>query len=830
MAESTTKHGLSRRSFIKGAAAFTAAGALAGCTAQKGDLSETGDSPDAPAAPEEEIFTGVCRANCFGGCLLNIHVRDGQVVRTTAGDFPNPEYNRICSKGLTQVARVYSADRLQYPMKRVGERGEGKFERMSWDEAIETITTKWQEIIDQYGTHAIATWMASGNFGTCSGGGFAGIMPRFGAVMGFSSVASDIDAAQGFAASKIYGGMTEGQANNEPTDYKNSKTIINWAANPAVSQPQLMHFFEEAKEAGAKYIVIDPVFNATAAKADWYIPIVPTTDGVLALAILNEIISQGKEDQEFVRAHTEAPLLIKGDGTLLRMSDLGVEPQQGDPDPMTGEPTVIDPYVVWDESANAAVVLEEATVPAYTGVTEVNGIAVQTTWDNAAAKAAEWPAERAATVCGVPENDIKELARIYVEEGPVNTYAQLGADHYVNGHYNYWPMYAISAATGNIGKPGAACGPICVLPNNCIDFMVSAMPTDTQGNVAQGAGPSYRANQIGNIVETGKQGNEDAVLKSVYIATANPATVWADHNNVVEALKKIEFIVVADIAMTETALYADVLLPVAHWFEVTDMHTNCHTHPYFVWQEKAIEPQFESKSDFEIFKLLADKMGYGSFFDFNEEEFIAMGLNNDGAKALGLTVENLKEQRAVRFMPGETYISFEGGNFLNPTGRASFYKEVVVPAYNVGQTIDFDKEKPLYWEPTLEADPGSEARKKYPFHCISEHMRTRTHSQWFDVEHLKEFDREPIVRINPLDAADLGVAEGDEVRVFNDRGSVVMKATLSSGYPRGIVGSPRSYHQREFIEGHFATLSTQEYNQVCANQPINDVAVAIEKA
>ncbi|WP_080803980.1 twin-arginine translocation signal domain-containing protein [Arabiibacter massiliensis] len=138
MAEQRT-HGFTRRSFIKGAAALTAAGALVGCSPKTENLEAT--DPKQQEVPEEQIFTGVCRSNCFGGCLLNIHVRDGQVVRTSAGDFPNKEYNRICSKGLTQPARVYSADRLQYPMRRVegAERGLGEFERISWDEAIDEI-------------------------------------------------------------------------------------------------------------------------------------------------------------------------------------------------------------------------------------------------------------------------------------------------------------------------------------------------------------------------------------------------------------------------------------------------------------------------------------------------------------------------------------------------------------------------------------------------------------------------------------------------------------------------------------------------------------------
>ena len=135
-----------------------------------------------------------------------------------------------------------------------------------------------------------------------------------------------------------------------------------------------------------------------------------------------------------------------------------------------------------------------------------------------------------------------------------------------------------------------------------------------------------------------------------------------------------------------------------------------------------------------------------------------------------------------------------------------------------------------YWEPAEEADRNSAIRKTHPFHLISEHHRMRTHSQWFDVAYLKEIYAEPTVKINPADAADLGVAEGDMVRVFNDRGSVVMRAALTAGNPRGTVSATKGWSSEEFVDGHFASLCSKDFNQVCANQAFNDVAVSIEKA
>ena len=157
------------------------------------------------------------------------------------------------------------------------------------------------------------------------------------------------------------------------------------------------------------------------------------------------------------------------------------------------------------------------------------------------------------------------------------------------------------------------------------------------------------------------------------------------------------------------------------------------------------------------------------------------------------------------------------------------YEDNFMPRYDIGQDWDISKERGLHWEPALEADINSEARVQHPFHLISDHMRTRTHSQWWDVDFLKEFEKEPIVRLSPVDADSLGIGEGDKVKVFNDRGHVVMRATINNGLPQGIVTSPRSFQAQEFEDGHFASLSTNQFNPVCSNQAFNDVAVAIEK-
>lgn len=818
-------HGFTRRNFIKGAALLTATGALAGCAPQKQGMEETSTNEGV----KDEVYSGVCRGNCAGGCFLNVHVRDGQVVRTTARDMPNTDYNRICTKGLTHVARIYGADRLQYPMKRVGERGEGKFERIGWDEAFDIIAENWKGITDQYGPGAMSVFYASGNYAICSGVGLGGATDRFINVTGASYISQSVDAAHGRAFGIITGNGPYG-TNNEPADYKNSKTFICWGANPSVSQPQVMHFIMEAKEQGTKFVVIDPVYNATAAKADWYIPIKAGTDGALGFGLLHEIVEQGYADEGFIRDHTEACLLVKNDdGKLLRMSDLGVEPAMV-VDPSTGQEVPSDPYAVWDEDAQAVVELSKATKPAITGVSEAEGFAVTTAYDRLLETVAQYPLDKVEAITGIPQGDIKELARLYAEEGPVNTYSMFGCDHYANGHYNYWSMYLTAIFTGNVGKPGAAVGFSEAMPVAVANMTATLAPTDTAGNPCQGKAAKYFVNQVGEIQETGKIAGKDAVLKGVYITLANPLVNMAEHEYTQSWISSMDFVVVADMTMTETAKYADILLPSAHWFEQTDLFTSYASHPYLLWQDKAIEPLYESKSDFQIYKALCEKLGYEEFWDITEEDFIAQYVGGDAAAALGVTFDGLKNDKAARLLPGDPFVSFEGGAFATATGRARLYQDVVVADYDSGQEIDESKEAGPYWEPAREADEASEARKAHPFHLISEHHRSRTHSQWGDVSYLKEIYPEPVVKINPDDAAELGIVEGDTVKLFNDRGYVVMKAALHAGNPRGVASATRGWSAWEFIEGHFASLPSKDFNQVCANQAFNDVAVSIEKA
>lgn len=823
MAEQTT-HGFTRRSFIKGAAALTAAGALVGCSPKTENLEETDAKKE---APETQMFAGYCAGNCGGGCWLNVHVRDDQVVRTTARDMPDTAYNRICSKGATHVGRIYSAKRVLYPMKRVGERGSGEFERISWDEAIKTICDNWKSITDQYGPAAFGIEWGSGNYslanGTCNGLSSYQLLMN---ITGATEMPLNVDAGVGFGTQHAHGGMS---TSNGLGDRINAKTQVMWGCNPPNALPQIMHFLMEAKENGTRYIVIDPLYDTNASKADWWLPIKAATDGALALGVLNVLFSKGWIEEDVIKNKTNCPFLVKEDGTFLRMSDLGVEPTEGEVNPLTGKPTVVDPIALWDKTADAAVPYTEASDPAYTDVADVDGIKVRTAYDIFMESINQYPPETASEICGLGVADIEELARVYHEDGPVSTEMMQGMNHYRNAHYATWPMVLISMLTGNTGAKGASYGQTEeYLTQLSFCNRAALMPKDAQGNPCKGSSRTVQDPYLLEATESGYKG-DGIPLKGAYLHGCNPCSTFAEHDNTTKWMDNLDFMVCADSYMTETMKYADIILPSAHWFEKEDLGFLFATHPYVCWNDKAIEPQGEAKADFDIFGMIAEGLGLGDMWPESSRAYIEALLDTDQMRSMGITLDKIVEAGAVSLHPGDEAYVTDTSVTKNETGRIFVYREDVLKMYDVGQEIDPSTEQvPQFVEATFMGE-NSEYRAKYPYHLMSEKMRTHTHSQWADCEYVKEYEPEPICRLNPDDAAELGIKENDQVKLSNDLGFVVMKAVINAGVPAKTITAGRSWNAEDFIDGHYSSLSSIGFNQTCANQAFNDVAVTIEK-
>lgn len=798
---------MTRRSFIKGAAGVTAAVGF-GATGWLKHLQEVQASQYALA---ESIYAGSCRGNCFNGCFVNVHVRDNKVVRVSARELPTPEYNRICAKGLTMMHRMYSAERLKYPLKRVGARGAGQWEQITWEEALDTVATKWTELQQEYGNSSFAYFPGSGNYGLLSGMGTGGAAARLRNVTNSTHIGFAVDEAL-FRIGRTFTGWGRNFVLNEAKDLTNAKTIICWGANIPVSQLQNMHFILDAQEKGAKYIVIDPTSNWNSSKADIHVPIRPGSDGVLAMAMMNIVLRENWQDYDFLRSSTVGPFLVKeSDGMYLRLSDLGLAEEDDD-------------AIVVRSSDGSVGLPGEIPDAVLEGTFEINGIQVTTAYSLLIDSIKEYTPEKASEICDIPVSMIEEITRIYVTEGPSTIYQSFGVNHYVNAHYSYFSIFALAALTGNMCKEGASIG---------MGFVSGSVVANVVGTLfppgSPGPSPTVLVTELNDVLDTGMYGDIPINLKGMYINCVNPPATMADRQHTLSWMHKLDFIAVSDVTMTETAQNADIILPAAHWFEVLDANFSAQLNPYFMWQEKAVDPPHGCKSNFEIHKLLAQRMGVGSFFDMGEEEFISLFVDSPAMRALGVTMEELREKKAIKGLPGDNFVSFEGGVFGTATGRAQFYQEVVIPDYDIGQEWDISKERLPHWEPPNEAWFENSLIERFPLHLISENTMLRTHSQWWEVPLLMEILKEPYLKISPADAERYGINDQDMVRVYNDRGHVVLRAHVNRGIKPGIIVHPRGWEACQYVSGHCQDLICSTINRVNANQAFYDVLVAIER-
>lgn len=806
---------MSRRSFVKASAAATvAAGMMASAQPWESRLKMLALNDNSVQPSEEKLFSSVCRSNCFQCCRLYAHVRDGKLVKTTPAPYLDDIYTGDCLKGLSLVQRTYSPTRIKYPMRRVGERGEGKWERISWDEAITEIAEKFKEIQAKYGPRALVLDTGSGNYGLVHG--IQGVVNRLANSIGCTKLNVCYDQATGYGSNRVIGGGVW-LWGNEPRTMLDAKNIFVWGSNPVNSQPQNWRILRQAQKKGAKVITIDPIFSATANKSDEFIPIVPGTDLMLVLAMLNYIISNGLIDAEFIKKRTTGPFLVRRDnGKVLRRSDF--EP---------GLAAEEDDYYVWDSVAQQPVLLKQGPAEvALEGTFNVNGVEVDTVFTLLKKHVAQYTLDKASELTKIPVEKIEYLARTYVD-GPTTIYTNYGIDHYQNGHLWSFAAFIMACVTGQIAKPGAGFTGLYVqyIPINYTNVYV------TNGNMAFGDLPQLYFHQV---VKEQKFMGQPFPVKAILTMCSNSMSNWAQQNVwFTDILPNIEFFVVIDTEFTDTARYADIVLPAAFWFEVNDLRVS-YNNPYILIQEKAIEPLYESKPDAEIMAMIGRKMGLGEFFPehYTDEDWIQMLLDSDVLRQMNITYDRLKKEKVIRgegsaekpYIRGELY-------FLTPTGRAELYCENPQPRVNYGQDLSgvIEKERLPYFKPPAEAWKDHPLYQKYPLVFIQEHSRFRSHTQWFNTPMLKELDPEPLAKISRADAEARGIKTGDIVEVFNDRGKAVLKAEVNDAIPPGVIVIPKGWQREQFIEGCFQELTNTSSDPMAVNFAYFDCLVDVRK-
>ncbi|MRX83679.1 molybdopterin-dependent oxidoreductase [Eggerthella guodeyinii] len=861
MSETTSpRTGLTRRSFLKTTGAV--AGALAVSEVVGSRLDAFGQSVEGTASNEEVKYVA-CRGNCHGGCQFKCTVRNNKVVKNEMAPMPNEAYNRMCSKGLSMPQMTYSPDRIKYPMRRVAgtERGAGQWERISWEEAIGDITTKWKECIAEHGGLSIA------QSGACSGTLCGGYVDLAKSLFGFSSIVHQADMASIQTAMDYVGVDGQFFGGTELADVVNAKNLFLFGINSAISVIHSSPFIYEMKKNGGKVVSIDPNCSPTVAKfADIHVALRTGTDGMLYMGILHVLLDEGLVDEGFLKSHSVAPFLVrKSDGLYLRQEDLGLI----EVDRSTDTPKARDARILVLGTDGTLGVVDEVDDPVLTGVEEVEGVAVATVYDRIVERLSEYPLGTCSEVCGISEDVIRELAHLYAD-GPTATLDNYGADHYTNGHTGYEALYTVHAFTGNLLKRGAFKGGIGAsadyagvpawLARLKETHPVTRFPQDRKmeelAAANDGKRPSLRMsfNQLGEALGKGSvngqqfvKGYDGFALKSWWITGMNPLPSAVNRRELLDEFDKIDLIVVQDIMWTESAEYADIVLPVAFYTEATDLAamTDGKTAPFLQASEKCVDPQFESKTDFEIVNLVLEGMGYGHLACSSSEEWLRFCIDNSKSMPKkGITLERIFEEKVVEYVERpETGPALRDGTtcyqlkFPTTTGRINIYTEEPRSSNPWPGVFDVDRERMLYWEPPLEAWPfsvggyePSEAAKKYPLSFHWKRSRFATHTKFSRGCHwLDEIEPEPYLRINTDDAIARGINTGDYVKVFNDRGWCVIKAHRDNGLQPGCIDSPQRWQGKDYREGNMVDLANTEMHPYMYNSNFNECQVEVEK-
>ncbi|UKS31245.1 molybdopterin oxidoreductase family protein [Paenibacillus sp. HWE-109] len=629
------------------------------------------------------VFPAVCSLDCPDQCGLLLHKEAGKIVKIE-GDPDHPvTKGAICNKVRHMAARIYDEKRLQYPMKRIGPKGEGsQFERITWEEALETITSRWKGLIADKGPESILPYSFYGNMGRI---GTEGMDRRFFNRMGASRLLYAICESAGSEGYKYTMG---GSFGTDPEETVHAKLIIMWGINAVSTNMHQVMLAEQARKNGATIIVIDAHKNQTGRWADWFIPVLPGTDALLALGIMHILFAENKVDEAFLQQYT-----------------IGHEE--------------LREHV---KSYNPSMVSAET---------------------------------------GVPVSDIYRLARMYGDTSPSFIRIGNGIQHHDNGGMCVRTIACLPALTGQWLHQGGG----AIKGNG--GYLEHNIPALQRPDLRKEPARQINMNLLGSaLLEL------DQPIYSLYVYNSNPALVAPHANKVREGLEREDlFTVVHDLFLTETAKYADIVLPATSSFENTDFYRS-YWHRYVHLQLPVITPYGESKANVDVFRLLAAGMGYEEeALQDTDEELVRQALDHPGNPALAnITYESLLDQR---FLKAEVRPLFPG-ELKTPSGKIELYsQEMGVKGF---------PPLPTY---TPLVDEGEDL----PFLFIPAPNHNFLNSTFAHNEKHTRMEKAPKLHMNEADAASLGLVSGDYARVWNHRGECELLVAAGTDVLPGVVVS-----------------------------------------
>ena len=631
----------------------------------------------------------------------------------------------LCTKVAHYLERTYAPDRLQHPLRRIGKKGEGKFRRISWDEALDEIAARLKAAAAD-NPETILPCSYAGTMGLAQ---YMSMDRRLFYKLGATLLDRTLCSSAGKFGLKATLGGSVGM---DPERFDEARLIILWGANPVVSNLHLWSRVQAAKRRGAKVVAIDPYRSLSAEKCTQHIALLPGTDGALALAMMHVLIAEGLIDRDYIAKYT-----------------LG--------------------------------------------------------FDKLAERVKQYTPEWAARTCGITVEEVVQLAREYGTTKPAAIRLNYGMQRHAGGGIAARTIACLPALTGAWRD---AAGGIVLTTADFYKFDHAALE---RPDLLGGRRPRViNHSALGDALTSAHP-----PVKVTIVYNNNPVAVCPDSEKVIAGFSREDlFTVVMDHFQTDTADYADIVLPATTQLEHYDVH-KAYGHLYMLANNPAIAPVGESLPNSEVFRRLAARLGFDDpCFRDSDEDLCRTALN-------GVSWDSLKQTGWRKLDVPERFAPFAQGGFPTPSRKCEFYSAVLEK-----QGID-----PLpFYNPPAEAS-DAELGKRYPLAFISPPARHFLNSSFANVARFREFEAEPHLDIHPIDAAARGIADGDPVRVFNDRGSYQLRARVN-GKPRaGVVVAPSVWWKKYSPDGCNANnLTSQRTADLGGGATFYDCRVQVERA